>query len=194
MNNEVQKELVELCERAHESGFRHPGISGTICEKILIEQLKKEFPHLNFGTGVVLLSKEKGHKLKKSDYSSQIDIIVYKGNPEYEQTGFVAVHVENVFLVLEVKKWALYGDKGLSGYKKKIGEIREKIEKPILFVAFRFHGKTEKKLKNTLEEIADGVYVFSSWSKNNRYPWEIEPHYPLDEYRRLIGDIRSLTS
>jgi len=42
--NEIQKELVEFSERIHEVGIRHTGLSGTICENLLIKALRNSIP------------------------------------------------------------------------------------------------------------------------------------------------------
>src|SRR3989442_789656 len=106
--NETQKWLVEKSERVHEAGIRHKGLSGTICEDLLMEKLRISIPELNFGGGIVKFGNPevKGAKLREENLSSQIDIIIYHEQPAFELEKSVVVKISNVKGIIEVKKWA----------------------------------------------------------------------------------------
>lgn len=194
-----QLRLVNKSERAHEAGLRHSGISGDICESLLIKILRKLIPSFNFGKGQMITKNLEGAYLKKEDLSKQIDIIIFKGKPKKKIGDFVAVFQEKVQGIMEVKKWAY---PKMLERNKKLKEILKIKKFPVFFVAFRFHDRKNKKI-NWDQKIKKlrlkNHYCFSgnySRKRNkNLYPWQEKEHPSIKyfgEFKKLIRDIKNL--
>lgn len=199
-----QKELVEFCERVHEIGIRHTGLSGSLCEDALLRYLRKDIPEMQF---------YKGH-IKKSDLIGkpypQLDIIICKNNyvpnKKLKRISDVIniVPIEHVKGVIEVKKWA---------YPKMVGSINTSFKMlrreigtsmPCFFVTFRFHDSKKNKARNWDHVRAKFKHVdpycfFGQYSTEakNLYPWEegCWKNFSRDcrysgQYARLVQNIK----
>lgn len=208
--NEVQKRLLKVSELAHFHGLRHKGLSGTICEDLLLRMLRKSVPELKFDRGVIKFGDRSmcGEELKANDLSTQLDVIIYRGRPLYRSAGDAVVHIDDVKGVLEIKKWAF--PKMLSQVGRKVRKMRSRFQKRsgrrirIFFVAFRFHDRHRplnwslhaKKLQTSNAFCFSGHY--SRVNGANLYPWEESwwgkfDAYPYaGQYERLVKSIRSL--
>jgi len=99
-----QKELVIQCEKPHEFGLRHRGISGNICTWMLRDFLRIQFPHYQIDEGIV--SRENSRNWAKSEeYSPQIDIMIYTNEPLVRLHNYVGVPKNKLICGIEVKKW-----------------------------------------------------------------------------------------
>lgn len=183
--NSIQKELVKVCEEAHYYGLRHKGISGTICEDELIHRLRDLLPEFNFNRGVIKFSDKQGDDLKTDDLSTQIDIIIYKGDPDYYSNGQMVIRASNIVGVIEVKKW-LYPKKlkkeekltqNLLDLQRQFNE-RINRDVTIFIVTYRFHDRKIKKIdwfseRNILPFDSFCFFgTFTSANGKNNYPWE----------------------
>jgi len=208
----TQKQLVEKAERAHYEGIRHTGLSGTVCEDLLIEALRSslEVTRLNFDRGVIkFASKEaKGNELNGL-MSPQMDIIVYKGEPTYKTMSQVVVQGDQVKGVIEVKKWANLKTMRES-VKEKIVKVRDLLNQnlehnvPMFFVTFRYHdrGSFHNWVSAMKSFSTPHAYCFSgnfsSRGGVNLYPWEESwwndfEHYPYrGQYGQLVRDVTML--
>lgn len=165
---EFDKEQIDLVWESEEAwyrGFRGPGISGSICEKLLLSFLRKNIKELKFSSGVITRSYEKGKKLHKEELSPQIDIIAFKNEPLYQLEDFVIVHEKDVVCIIEVKKWVtragIFPPKEY--YIKQIRRLKEKVKKPLIFVAFRHHKSlTYEEFKNS---DPNSIFIFSKPTK-----------------------------
>lgn len=183
--NQIQKDLVRICEEAHYHGLRHKGLSGTICEDALMGQLRLAAPEFKFDRGVIKFGKNIGEDLDVEDLTTQIDIIIYKGNPIYESQKHVVVNASDVLGVIEVKKWS-HPKKLKPEEKMTINlleikkQFKDKLNKNLglFFVSFRFH---DRKIKDVgwfteSEQLPFNAYCFfgtySSVRGRNNYPWE----------------------
>lgn len=206
--DQIQKKLVEISERAHQAGITHTGLSGMLCENILIAELRKALPGFNFDRGVVRFNTDQATH-KKEGLSSQIDVIIYRGKPLFAADGVVAVPVGQVLGVIEVKKW-IY-PKMLTLLKESIKNIHKIFKEksgrpiPIFLVAFRIH---ERKAKNRgwfyKQSNFPTPYKYAFFGKFSRadkrilYPWEEEIWSKFDsspyagQFNKLVSDIKSL--
>lgn len=198
--NQIQKSLVRLCEQAHEAGIRHSGLSGTLCENILIEELRKIFPKLNFNRGVI--------KFGPENFSTQMDIVVYRGRPEFQVGGSAVISAKQVLATIEVKKWI---------YPKMLEELRGWVARteagfhknsrrkiPIFLVTFRSHDRRNglnwfKATKNFPTPYRYCFFGgFSHVNKRNLYPWEeaiwnkFQDSPYSGQFEKLINDIKKL--
>jgi len=211
--NVVQKELVEKCERAHFEGTRHTGLSGTLCEDLLIRTLETVVPKLNFGRGVIKFGDPiaKGEHLSgKKDLSTQIDIIIYRGEPLFELEKSIVVPIDQVLGVIEVKKWlypvGLFRAKSvLENLERQIKSISSGTGKNIVFflVAFRFHDRNRGATWfSEVREYSGKCYCFfGNYSRHNGkilYPWEeniwqnFEDSPYAGQFEKLANDVMKL--
>ncbi len=197
-SNKIQRDLIEQSERPHFEGLRHAGLSGTICENALIKALKKSVPSLNFNRGMIKFCKKDlvGAGLKGGDLSTQIDIIIYKGEPLYRTVDdYVIVHISNVLGVVEVKKWSY--PKMIEVIKNSLGEMKDKLISlgfpniEMFFVSFRFHDrkKTPQSWFSQITSIPDFIHSycfaggFLAKGGINNYPWQETWWDDFDNYR-----------
>ena len=213
--NEIQKELVEFSERIHEVGIRHTGLSGTICENLLIKALRNSIPELNFDMGIMKFCDYKlvGRDIdKKKDLSSQMDIIIYDGKPIKKIDETAIIHISQVLGVVEVKKWSSPKMFELNSkfIKKILGLkklLKEKLnhEIPIFFVTFRFHDKMKSEnWFSIIKNIPINAYcLFGTFSKSPEdkkycYPWEelnwnnFEKNDYSNQFQKLVDEINNL--
>lgn len=209
--NATQQSLIKQAELAHANGLRHSGLSGTICEDLLIRSLKKSLPNLNFSRGIIKFGDRNiiGADLKKDNLSTQFDVIVYKNQPIYQEAENVVVSSDDVLAVIEVKKWItlkMFGDLNAN-----IGDIlknyRIKTKKDIAFflVAFRCHDRHKgfawwqehvKILPTKFSFCFSGNY--SSEDGRNLYPheekwWNDFGNYSYaGQYEKLVVCIKDL--
>lgn len=218
-HNRIQKKLVEDCETVHKIGIRHSGLSGSICENLLLKQLRKSIPELNFDRGIIKCCnpKSKGHDIKNDgDLSGQIDIIIYNGNHLRKIEDVVVVHKDNVFGAIEVKKWTQPSMlKSKNSVYKKISNTKKllKNEVPLFFVTFRYHDRVKdetnwfKKIEHFSTKYAYCFYGnWRHFKGESRYPWEkdnppeeikkwdnFEEDCPYHgQYNQLVDDIKEL--
>jgi len=213
--NVIQKELINKSEKAHFEGIRHKGLSGTICENLLIKALRENIPGVNFDRGVIkFCSPElKGKNIRKGDISSQIDIIIYRGKPLFEIEGNVVVHISQVFGVIEVKKWTYPSTIKSDGpVVRSINKIKRQLSDKtnrkihIFFVTYRFSDRRNKNITWFTEKdkipIENKYCFFGSFS--TKKGWAIYP--PEDpewtnlekgpyssQFEKLVEDIKKLT-
>ena len=209
--NFVQKKLIKQAELAHAHGLRHPGLSGTICEDLLLKTLRTLLPQFNFDRGIIKFGdvNKIGNDLKKGNLSTQFDIIVYKNKPLYREADSVIVHSDNVLAVIEVKKWITL--KMFSDLKESINKIKKNYknktgrELKFILVAFRCHdrGKGIEWWKEHVKILPTKYSVcfsgnFSHKNGVNLYPHEEKWWKNFDQYSYagqhncLINYIRSL--
>lgn len=210
--NQTQKQIVELCEKANYYGIRHKGLSGTVCEDVLTNALKRDVADFKFGRGVIKFSKNLGADIKtKNDLSPQIDILIYKGEPIINIHNTVVVDISQVAGIIEVKKWLF--PKNMSRAQETIGKLKLLIEElknktskevKIFLVAIRFHDRFTIDV-NFFSELkkypASNTYCFySHYSKDVNgkilFPWEDKDWDNFNEsmyakqYEKLVNDIR----
>ena len=210
--NKTQMWLVEMCERAHEAGFRHTGLSGTICENLLTEALRKDIPGFSFDRGIISFATNPLHSIPKSEeLSSQLDIIIYTGKPLANIGEHVIVHGSQVKGIIEVKKWlyphSLHHAQAQLEQTKKLADQLSKTKHTIVpfLVTFRFHDRQIIKRNWFTEtetfEIKNRYCFsgnFSTIKKINLYPWQEKwwndfDSYPYaGQYEKLIEDIKKL--
>lgn len=194
-NNSIQKALIKKAELAHANGLRHPGLSGTICEDLLIKSLIKSLPGIRMSRGIIKFGDLNiiGSNLHKDNLSTQFDIIIYKNKPIYREGGNVVVASSNICAVIEVKKWVTL---------QMFGELRDSINKikgnfkiktgreiPFILVAFRCHDRGQgikwwndhsAKLSAKCAVCFSGNY--SHKNGRNLYPYEEVWWTNFDEY------------
>lgn len=205
--NQIQKDLVRICEEAHYHGVRHKGLSGALCEDALIRVLKEEFPNLGINRGVIKFDSSKlGNDLKTQDLSTQFDIVIYKNKPFYISEGVVVIERQNTLAVIEVKKWIHPNENSradnLIRNNKKVKNILGDI--PLFLVAYRAYTPLDLYIWNHrfIKYGVDDVFIFfgnySSEKGKNFYPWEekiwenFEKSPFAGELERLIGSINNL--
>src|SRR3989338_10667621 len=210
--NKTQKWLIEQSERAHEVGLRHKGLSGTICENLLTEVLRKDIPDFSFDRGIILFATNPASKpVNSKDLPPQLDIIIYEGKPLAGIGDQVVVHELQAKGIIEVKKW-LFPDSlfRAQAQLEQINKLTDKLSntkniiEPFL-VTFRFHDR--KKIVRTwfTETKNFGIknrYCFSGKYSRvngvNLYPWQekwwdnFEAYPYVGEYKRLVNDIKKL--
>lgn len=210
--NKTQKHLVEMSERAHEAGFRHKGLSGTICENLLTETLRKDVPEFCFDRGVIsFATNPSSNSVSTKDLSPQMDIIIYDGEPSARIGDHVIVHKSQAKGIIEVKKWlyphSLFRAQAQLGQIKKLTERFAETKYKIVpfLVTFRFHDR-QRIERNWFTETKDfGIknrYCFfgkySSINGTNLYPWQEKYWEDFDscqyagQYERLVRDIKAL--
>lgn len=205
--NKIQKRLVEESELLHYHGVRHTGLSGTTCEDLLLKELRKLVPEINFGRGVIKLKNDIfGSDLKIRHLSTQMDIIIYKNKPIFNSGSVIVVEPSNVLGIIEVKKWLHPTDNhrakslidGLNNVKKVIPNV------PIFLVGFRVYCKRAdndwfEKVKTYPTKFIyafDGKYTASGGVV--RYPWEEDNWQNFDDtpysnqLQKLVNDIHGL--
>lgn len=202
---QIQKDLVEKCERAHEAGIRQAGLVGTVCEDSLVDALQKDIPELNFGRGVIKLGNPEkiGSSLVSKDLSTQLDIVIYRGPPRITIANCVVVLKNQAVGIIEVKKWQ--DPKTIVSTNEYLEKLRKKVGSgiPVFLVAFRF--KDRVKHRNWFTET--GSYdrnwhycFFGRYSRRNSrdlYPWEEDSWSNFEndyagEYKRLVNSIKKL--
>ncbi|MCK5211134.1 hypothetical protein KAJ89_00370 [Candidatus Parcubacteria bacterium] len=209
--NQTQKQIVELCERANYYGIRQRGLSGTVCEDVLINALKRDLPEFNISRGVIKFSDNVGVDIKtKEDLSPQIDIILYKGEPEYSVHNTVVVKVGQVAGVIEVKKWLF--PKNMHRAQKTVENLIKLIESfkyktdhnvKVFLVTIRFHDRLYKNVNffTELEKYpGSNTYCFyGKYTRNNRkirFPWKEDDWSDFEkcnyagQYEKLVNDIK----
>lgn len=212
--NKTQKWLVEQSERAHEAGFRHKGLSGTICENLLTEALRKDIPEFSFDRGIISFAIDPtSTSVSSKNLSPQLDIIIYRGKPLARIGDQVIVHESQAKGIIEVKKWlyphSLHRAQAQLEQIKKLTDRLSKTKNVIepFLVTFRFHDR-QKIERNWFTETKNfGIknrYCFSgkysSVNGTNLYPWQEKwwdkfDTYPYaGEYKRLVNDIKRLKS
>ncbi|MBI2579204.1 MAG: hypothetical protein HYW26_05825 [Candidatus Aenigmarchaeota archaeon] len=198
--DKLQKHLVIETENVHKKGVRHTGLSGYVCEKLLMEDLRKEFRNVKFDRGIVTFSDKEGHTLRKDMLTNQIDIIGYRKH-KFKKYDIVVVPNDKVLLCIEVKKWSYYSEKKLREIKNKLDKLKKRVHRPIFYVAFRYHGSYGKRIENLkrLRKFLSPhkVYAFSSATQRNKYPEEdknFKTYYPPREIERFFADIRELVA
>lgn len=212
--NATQKWLVENCERMHEAGIRHTGLSGNICEDMLMEKLRLSIPDLKFSRGVIKLGfhKQDNAWVESEDLSTQIDVIVYAGEPDYELEGCVVIPLSKTRGIIEVKKWStpkmLRPEESVASklmVLKREFAAKSTVQIPVLFVTYRFHDRSTKDVNWFTESKgfpADRSYCFYGGlarnEKRNLYPWEESTWGSFNEcpyagqYEKLVSVIRAL--
>jgi len=161
---EFDKEQVDLVWESEEPwyyGLRGHSISGSICEKLLLNFLRKNIKGLKFSSGMITKSYKKGKDLSEfGGISPQIDIIVFRNGPLYESQDSVIVHEKDVVCTIEIKKWTSKPD------NEQISKLKEKVKKPLIYVAFRLHKKLSYDIFKK-ECNADYTFIFSKDSNGN---------------------------
>ncbi|MCK4540450.1 hypothetical protein KAU09_04840 [Candidatus Parcubacteria bacterium] len=208
--NSIQKKLVELCERPHYCGIRHPSLSGTICEDLLIGYLRDLISGLKFNRGVVSFAdkNKRGVELKKEDFSTQQDIIVYRGQPIWYIERIAIVHISQVVCVIEVKKWTTPNALRLESKQgKKLARVKQQFDKysvPSFYVTYRFHDRLHNGVSWESESkkfFIDNAYCFfgkyTAQGNRNRYPWEESGWNDFNtpcrgQFEKLVNDIKKL--
>lgn len=207
--NQIQKQLVETCERLHYNGIRHKGLSGTACEDLLILELRKHFPELKCNRGVIKFKDTSfGADLHDGDISTQLDIIIYKNKELYESCESVVVHTSNVVAVIEVKKWIKpTKNPAAQGLIDNLEKVKKSIPSiPLLLVSFRVSCRRDD--KNWYQEVKGynngDVYCFSGTYTVDKgvakYPWEekdwndFENTPYANQFEKLINDIKEYSS
>jgi len=211
--DQIQKKLVEKCEKVHEAGMRHSGLSGTIVENLLIKELNGNIKKFNFDRGVIKFCKKKGRNLREKTLHKQYDVIIYKGESANKFGDNVVVNIDHVKGVVEVKKWACSGNlkMGNSVYKRikessKLLKKESKRKIPVFFVAFRFHDKKKGKegWSDSIKKFStQNVYCFfGEYSKSGgyKYPWEEGERWDKfsqksgygGEFQKLVKKIKNL--
>lgn len=209
--NRIQSKLVRRSEEPHFHGLRHKGLSGTICEDLLIKELRRAIPALRFDRGVVKFVNPtiRGNELKAEDLSSQFDIIIYRGKPVYHSAANAVIYAGNVLGVIEVKKWA-YAEMLLVIRRDLVGLAELFTKKtghriPSFFVAFRYHdGQRGLRSWNLVRRQLPTKYTFafsghySRQEGQNLYPWmerwwkHFESYVYANQYERLVSAIQNL--
>jgi hypothetical protein len=186
-----QTELVINCEKPHEYGLRHPGISGNICTWMLRDFLRTQFPHFNIDEGIV--SRENSRKWATSDdYSPQIDIMIYSNDPLVRLHNYVVVPKNKIICGIEVKKWLSTHEVSKPNFKvnNQLNKIKKFTEKPTYLVSYRISSdESTIKMKST----ADETFLFSKNCKG--YPDYYEKLNKIiikGELKRLVETISSL--
>lgn len=159
--DQIQYDLVVRSEKAHEFGLRHKATSGDICNRILIDFLRSEFPPFRFNPGTITAAEKRPLRYEHSsaDLSRQIDIIASMGSPFDQMYEYVVAPLRNVKLTIETKKWIQ--PKGLEGEQKKLQEISKFTRKTVLLVAFRHDGDFSELRKKCA---AASLFAFSTRS------------------------------
>lgn len=204
--DKIQLRLVERAERANYVGLRHKGLSGTICEDLLLEELRQLFPILNFDRGVIQYgdSAANGHALKQGEsLSPQVDIIVYRDKPKAKIIDAAVVPVKQVVAALEIKKWA--NPKALRSHHSKLQELAVELKRaayrpiPTYYVTFRFHDRAKIKVNWWTESRAAGMkngFCFFGPTPRNEYPWEYDKDWLKSDnpysgqFEKLVEAIR----
>jgi len=208
----AQKELIDKAERAHYEGIRHKGLSGSVCEDLLIEALRDSFTssRLNFDRGMIKFAaaRTRGQGLAGA-MSSQMDIMVYEGEPVYRTLSQAIVHISKVKGVVEIKKWT-HSKMMRASVKEKIERTHTLLEQkagrniPLFFVTFRYHdrGNFENWRSAVAAFSTPLAYSFSGRFTGrggvNLYPWQESwwndfEHYPYrGQYERLVKDLSKL--
>lgn len=190
----LQMDLVVRCEKPHEFGLRHRGISGDICNKLLRDFLGQEFPRLSFDTGVTTPREKKGDwfPAASEELSPHCDIICYIGPPFEQIYDYIVVPLKFVLFTIEVKKWVWPLDlrDPERGYNKQVQGVRQFTGKPIGLVCYRHEGKYQDLMKNS---VADATFLFSTQSRD--YP-DYAPDFfdnclHKGELERLVNWVRS---
>jgi hypothetical protein len=180
--NQTQKNLVENAERAHFYGIRHKGLSGTVCEDLLIEALRQSIPSVQFDRGVINFGGRKpanDEPVKSSDLSKQIDIIIYRGQNLYKIAGVAVVHIDDVLGVIESTKWGT--QKKIDGLAVLERRLTQESARDIgaFFVAFRFHDRKRGdnwfvRIKHLPRSIRGYCFAgeYGRHKGKNLYPWQ----------------------
>lgn len=210
--NQVQQRLVELSERVHYHGIRHAGLCGAIYEDVLIGELQKAIPQLRFGRGIIKFAPttDFGKALLPQQLSGQVDVIVFRGDPQFEVQNAVAVHIEQVAAVIEVKKWQNLSD--TPARKNDIVKWKDLLLKhsgrpiPVFLVTYRFEdrGKPANWMEFQAGIPSDHVYAFYGGLTRKRsislYPWEEDKwatfngHTYAGQLGRLVRDLDALVT
>jgi hypothetical protein len=192
--DEIQKWLVEQSERAHKEGIRHAGLSGTICENLLMLELRKSVPKLNFDGGVIKFCKGKINNTKH-DVSKQIDIIIYKGKPIYDIFGTIVVHSSQVLGAIEVTKWTEPKEfrKVVSSLQREEAELKNKSKKKLRLFYVTFRASNNLRPSKFKSHIRHGYCFYGRTSGS--YPWEARwKNFSIyaGQYEKLVKDVKKL--
>lgn len=211
--NSQQKKLVEFVEKVHETGIRHGGLSGTLCEDYLITSIINNIDQLSFCRGQIILPSNNREVIS----SPQFDIIIYdkayKTNiiADYLPWSLTnAIPLKYVKGVIEVKKWS--SGKMFdwnSGVNASIRNFRKNVSNslPYFFVSYRVFDRHDVTLKTWYEltrklQTKYAYCFFGQFTRNkeescNRYPWQEEGWDVFKtiydgQYQKLIKDIKLL--
>ena len=210
--NKTQQHLIEMSERAHEVGFRHRGLSGTICENLLTEALRKDVPDFSFDRGIISFATDPtSNPVNSKNLSPQLDIIIYKGKPAARIGDLVIIHESQARGIIEVKKWlyphSLFRAQAQLEQIKRLTDqlLKTKHEIVPFLVTFRFHDRQRVECNWFTETKDFGIknrYCFSgkysSINGTNLYPWQekwwnnFEKYEYAGQYKRLVKDIKDL--
>lgn len=181
----IQRGLVIQSEKPHEFGLRDRVISGDVCNRLLIDFLRTEFPHLSVSNGVISKSRQQPRVYEHSSdqLSPQIDVICYIGPPLYSIYEYEVAPLDTVTCVLEVKKWT--APKDVEAHNKSVERIRSFSGKPIGLVSFRHYG-TLSTVKDT--STADKIFLFSKTTG------DVYPDYVVGLEYLHLGELRNLTN
>jgi hypothetical protein len=213
-HDDIQKRLVRDAENAHHRGLRHKGLSGAVCEDLLMKQLRRSIHSLRFDRGVIKFGDPDavGDGIADGAISPQMDVIIYNGRPKSRTFSEVVVPVSQVRVVIEVKKWG--SPKMMTEtLKRELSRIQEQPKRnsrrsvPLFFVAFRYQERKKgfkswkvarKQFSTPYAYAFAGTYSHSG--KRNLYPWEEKwwKHFGKYDYRgqyeRLVKDISRVKS
>lgn len=167
--DEIQYDLVVRSEKPHQFGLRDKATSGDICNRILIEFLRNEFPHFRFCPGTITLAERRtaGYRWSSADLSPQVDIICYLGHPYDEIFDYVVVPLKQVKFTVECKKWISPSD--LQRVQKQIERLQRFTRKPVFLVTFRHHGSFDQ-----LKKLSPADYFFAFSGRSHGYPEDAE--------------------
>ncbi len=191
--NKIQADLVIVCEKPHEYGIRHKGLSGFIVEQFLMEQLRKIFPVVNFDIGIIANTEEKIVNFESDDkrLSNQIDIICYHGEPERRMFDVIIVPTRKVLAVIEVKKKII--EKELPKIFKKVKQFLPK--EKMIFVGFRSTFPLNELKEMANKQLGHPAFFFGKEKKGLKgKPDYIDPEEWLykDEFYRLIKHLSEI--
>ncbi|MFN8286917.1 MAG: DUF6602 domain-containing protein [Chitinophagales bacterium] len=202
-----QFKIVEFAEQVYHAGLRHSALNGSLYEDFLIKYLREDVPNKTFFKGQIYSRLNNGNTT-----SSQFDIMICKEGTEQKDflkniSKFInIVDVENVYGVIELKKWA---NPKMISFEGPINEAysrfsREFPQLTYLFVALRFKdrkfdtNKHWRTLSSSLQpENKFCLYGRTDHSyKEGKFPWDenqFETHKNyLGQYEKLISSIKSL--
>lgn len=165
--DEIQYDLVIRSEEPHEVGLRDKSISGDICNHVLIDFLRVEYPHFQFSPGIItqVERRRESYHYASSDprLGPQADIVAFVGRPFEQFYDYVVVPLRQVKLIIETKKWISPAD--VKGEQKQIHRLKKFARKPVLLAAFRHTGDL-----NHLQKQCAADYFFAFAGPSQSYP------------------------
>ena len=176
----LQYDLVIRSEKPHEFGLRDKPISGDICNRILTDFLRAEFPHFRFNSGIITKAERRPSRYEhsSSDLSAQADVIAYLGSPYEQIYDYVVVPLRHVKFVIETKKWI--APTGLTKEQGNVKRLKEFTGRPVFLVAFRHDGDLARLREKSA---ADFLFAFSTRSPGGGYPDYVKNF----ESKQLVG-------